>query len=134
MRLIEVDEVEDVLLEGESPDGRRTARHDRDAAAAPPALVDDLARPDIERLLDLAASLEAVGEREVKKLPTLRGRTVVNVFFESSTRTSSLVRARRQAALRRRHVDQGRRQLDRQGRVAEGHDPDARRVRARRRS
>ncbi|MDX6564572.1 MAG: aspartate carbamoyltransferase catalytic subunit, partial [Gaiellales bacterium] len=50
---------------------------------------DDLARPDIERLLDLAASLEAVGEREVKKLPTLRGRTVVNVFFESSTRTSS---------------------------------------------
>ena len=50
---------------------------------------DDLARSDVERLLDLAASLEAVGEREVKKLPTLRGRTVVNVFFESSTRTSS---------------------------------------------
>jgi aspartate carbamoyltransferase catalytic subunit len=50
---------------------------------------DDLARPDVERLLDLAATLEQVGEREVKKLPTLRGRTVVNVFFESSTRTSS---------------------------------------------
>jgi aspartate carbamoyltransferase catalytic subunit len=50
---------------------------------------DDLQRVDVERLLDLAGSLEAVGEREVKKLPTLRGRTVVNVFFEASTRTSS---------------------------------------------
>jgi aspartate carbamoyltransferase catalytic subunit len=50
---------------------------------------DHLQRTDVERLLDLAGSFEAVGEREVKKLPTLRGRTVVNVFFESSTRTSS---------------------------------------------
>jgi aspartate carbamoyltransferase catalytic subunit len=49
----------------------------------------DLDRPDVERLLATARAFEASLEREVKKLPTLRGRTVVNVFYESSTRTSS---------------------------------------------
>jgi len=49
--------------------------------------VTDLTRDDVERLLDTAASLRATLEREVKKLPTLRGRTVVNLFYESSTRT-----------------------------------------------
>ena len=52
---------------------------------------EDLDRPTVERLLELAASFEAVAEREVKKLPTLRGRTVLSVFFEASTRTSSSV-------------------------------------------
>jgi aspartate carbamoyltransferase catalytic subunit len=47
----------------------------------------DLERGDVERVLDTAASLAASLEREVKKLPTLRGRTVVNLFYESSTRT-----------------------------------------------
>jgi len=51
--------------------------------------MDDLSREDVERILDTAASFEGVLAREVKKVPTLRGRTVVNVFFESSTRTSS---------------------------------------------
>jgi aspartate carbamoyltransferase catalytic subunit len=51
--------------------------------------VRDLTRDDVERLLATARSFEASLEREVKKLPTLRGRTVVNVFYESSTRTSS---------------------------------------------
>jgi aspartate carbamoyltransferase catalytic subunit len=51
--------------------------------------VRDLTRDDVERLLATARSFEGSLEREVKKLPTLRGRTVVNVFFESSTRTSS---------------------------------------------
>jgi aspartate carbamoyltransferase catalytic subunit len=51
--------------------------------------ITDLDREGIERILDTAASFESVQEREVKKVPTLRGRTVVNVFFESSTRTSS---------------------------------------------
>ncbi|HVM16712.1 MAG TPA: aspartate carbamoyltransferase catalytic subunit [Gaiellaceae bacterium] len=51
--------------------------------------VRDLGRDDVERLLATAASFERSLEREVKKLPTLRGRTVVNVFYESSTRTSS---------------------------------------------
>jgi len=50
---------------------------------------EDLDRTTVERLLELAASFEAVAEREVKKLPTLRGRTVLSVFFEASTRTSS---------------------------------------------
>jgi aspartate carbamoyltransferase catalytic subunit len=49
----------------------------------------DLTREDVERLLATAGSFESSLEREVKKLPTLRGRTIVNVFYESSTRTSS---------------------------------------------
>src|SRR5213080_5041371 len=49
----------------------------------------DLSRDDVERLLATARSFERSLERELKKLPTLRGRTVVNLFFESSTRTSS---------------------------------------------
>src|SRR5216117_2313915 len=51
--------------------------------------VGDLSRADVERLLATARSFSRSLEREVKKLPTLRGHTVVNVFYESSTRTSS---------------------------------------------
>jgi aspartate carbamoyltransferase catalytic subunit len=51
--------------------------------------VDDLAREDIERILNRAASFAEVSGREIKKVPTLRGRTVINLFYESSTRTSS---------------------------------------------
>ncbi len=47
----------------------------------------DLERSDVERILDTARSLETSLDREMKKLPTLRGRTVVNLFYESSTRT-----------------------------------------------
>jgi len=47
----------------------------------------DLERDDVERILDTAQALSASLDREVKKLPTLRGRTVVNLFYESSTRT-----------------------------------------------
>jgi aspartate carbamoyltransferase catalytic subunit len=49
----------------------------------------DVSRDDVERLLGLAENFERTLEREVKKLPTLKGRLVVNVFYESSTRTSS---------------------------------------------
>jgi aspartate carbamoyltransferase catalytic subunit len=49
----------------------------------------DLDRPAIERICALAAGFEEVATREVKKVPTLRGRTVAILFFESSTRTSS---------------------------------------------
>src|SRR6266508_4775505 len=49
----------------------------------------DLTREDVERLLGTARSFARSLEREMKKLPTLRGRTVVNLFYESSTRTSS---------------------------------------------
>src|SRR5918911_193760 len=51
--------------------------------------VADLARADVERLLATARSFALSQERENKKLPTLRGRLVLNVFYESSTRTSS---------------------------------------------
>jgi aspartate carbamoyltransferase catalytic subunit len=49
--------------------------------------IEDLERADIERILDTAERMREIGEREVKKVPTLRGRTIVNLFFESSTRT-----------------------------------------------
>jgi aspartate carbamoyltransferase catalytic subunit len=51
--------------------------------------VSDLEREDVERILETARSMAASLDREVKKLPTLRGRTVVNLFYESSTRTLS---------------------------------------------
>jgi aspartate carbamoyltransferase catalytic subunit len=51
--------------------------------------ISDLDRDDVERLLETARRFGASLEREVKKLPTLRGRTVVTLFYESSTRTSS---------------------------------------------
>jgi aspartate carbamoyltransferase catalytic subunit len=47
----------------------------------------DLSRNDALLVLDTAAQLAQVADRPVKKLPTLRGRTVVNLFFEDSTRT-----------------------------------------------
>jgi aspartate carbamoyltransferase catalytic subunit len=49
--------------------------------------VGDLTRADAERLLDTARALERTLDREVKKLPALRGRLVVNLFYEASTRT-----------------------------------------------
>ncbi len=47
----------------------------------------DLTRDDALRILDTADELLAIAQRPIKKLPTLRGRTVVNLFFEDSTRT-----------------------------------------------
>ena len=49
--------------------------------------VRDLTRDDVERILETAHALAGSLDRELKKLPTLRGRTVVNLFYESSTRT-----------------------------------------------
>src|SRR3954463_11233619 len=49
----------------------------------------DLERSDIERILQRAEGFAEVGRRDIKKVPTLRGRTVVSLFYESSTRTSS---------------------------------------------
>ncbi len=51
--------------------------------------IDDLDRAGIQRILDRAESFAEVSGREIKKVPALRGRTVVNLFYESSTRTSS---------------------------------------------
>src|SRR6058998_620822 len=51
--------------------------------------IEDLDRAGIERILDTAERFAEVSGREIKKVPTLRGRTVVNLFYEASTRTSS---------------------------------------------
>ena len=49
--------------------------------------LEGIPRQTLTEILDLAASFIPVGEREIKKLPLLRGKTCVNLFFESSTRT-----------------------------------------------
>ena len=49
----------------------------------------DLSKAEAIELLDLADEMGQVNSREVKKLPTLRGKTVVNLFFEDSTRTKT---------------------------------------------
>ena len=49
--------------------------------------IEDLDRADLERILETAERMQEVGRRDVKKVPTLRGRTLINLFFESSTRT-----------------------------------------------
>jgi len=47
----------------------------------------DLTRDDIHLILDTAEAMREIGQRPIKKVPTLRGKTVVNLFFEPSTRT-----------------------------------------------
>lgn len=51
--------------------------------------IDDLDQEEIEGLLDRAESFAEVSKRDIKKVPALRGRTVVTLFYEASTRTSS---------------------------------------------
>ena len=64
------------------------------AAAAPAALrsrhllgIDGLDADEIMLILDTAEAMKEIGTRAIKKVPALRGRTVVNLFFEPSTRT-----------------------------------------------
>lgn len=49
--------------------------------------IEHLASEEIEKILDTAIKMKEIGERDVKKVPTLRGRTIINLFFEPSTRT-----------------------------------------------
>jgi aspartate carbamoyltransferase catalytic subunit len=49
--------------------------------------IDDLSREEIYRVLDTAEAMREIGARPIKKVPTLRGKTVVNLFYEPSTRT-----------------------------------------------
>jgi aspartate carbamoyltransferase catalytic subunit len=51
--------------------------------------IDDVTVEEIHQLFETAAEMHDVQRREVKKLPALRGRTVINLFFEDSTRTRS---------------------------------------------
>ncbi|HCG76808.1 MAG: aspartate carbamoyltransferase [bacterium (Candidatus Ratteibacteria) CG_4_10_14_3_um_filter_41_18] len=49
--------------------------------------LEELSREEIELILETAFSFKEVSSRDVKKVPTLRGKTIVNLFFEPSTRT-----------------------------------------------
>ena len=49
--------------------------------------IDDVSRDEIYRILDTAEAMREIGERPIKKVPTLRGKTIVNLFYEPSTRT-----------------------------------------------
>ncbi len=49
--------------------------------------IEQLSREDITFILDTADSLKEINSRDIKKVPTLRGKTIVNLFFEASTRT-----------------------------------------------
>jgi aspartate carbamoyltransferase catalytic subunit len=51
--------------------------------------IEELSPPEIELLLDTAESFREVADRPIKKVPTLRGKTVINLFLEPSTRTRS---------------------------------------------
>lgn len=49
--------------------------------------IEGLTRADVERILDAAEAFFQVSRRPVRKVPTLRGKTVINLFYEASTRT-----------------------------------------------
>ena len=75
LTLVETDGVDAVTIEGSN--GMK--RHLLSAA--------DLTREDAELVLTTAEEMRSLADRPIKKLPALRGRTVVNLFFEDSTRT-----------------------------------------------
>src|SRR5437667_3595612 len=49
--------------------------------------IQDISREEILEILDTAESFQEVSTRPIKKVPTLRGKTIINLFFEASTRT-----------------------------------------------
>ena len=75
-------------------DPREVRIVDSSRTSAPPALrskdllgIEHLTPAEITLLLDTAESMRAIAQRPMKKVPALRGRLVVNLFFEASTRT-----------------------------------------------
>ena len=75
-----IDGIDAVSISG----SHRRREHDE---AAPASSAADLTRDDAELVLETAAEMRSLADRPIKKLPALRGRTVVNLFFEDSTRT-----------------------------------------------
>ena len=49
--------------------------------------IEDLTADEIRHILDAVPPFKEISERDIKKVPTLRGKTIINLFFESSTRT-----------------------------------------------
>ena len=72
-----------------APDGRRRPRRGGDSRPMKKDLlgIADLTRDEIYLILDTAEAMREIGQRPIKKVPTLRGKTVVNLFYEPSTRT-----------------------------------------------
>ena len=122
VRVEELDGVDEVAIGRSAVGGASAMRHLLSIA--------DLERADIERIMERAEGFAEVGRRDIKKVPTLRGRTIVNLFYESSTRTSSSF----ELAAKRLSADvvsvKSQRLLGGQGRVAQGHDRHAQRLRA----
>jgi len=73
----------------EAPESRSTARSTVPWTRKDLLGIEELSADEIRLILDTAESFREVAERPIKKVPTLRGKTVVNLFFESSTRTRS---------------------------------------------
>jgi len=49
--------------------------------------IEQMSREDIDTILDTADAFKEINSRDIKKVPTLRGKTIINAFFEASTRT-----------------------------------------------
>ena len=49
--------------------------------------IEPMSREDILTILDLADSFWTISEKPIKRVPTLRGKTIINFFMEASTRT-----------------------------------------------
>ena len=78
--------------------------------------LEELSADQIRLILDTAEPFKEVSERPIKKVPALRGKTIVNLFFEACTRTRISLRVRREAA-QRRHGERGHRRLARSARA-----------------
>lgn len=83
--------------------------------------IETLPREEIESILDSATSMKEVLRRDIKKVPALRGKTVVNCFFENSTRTRTSFEIA--AKIRRRGQLERLRLFGEQGRDADRHRP-----------
>ncbi len=94
--------------------------------------LEEYSREEILEVLDLAVSMKEVLQRPIKKVPSLRGKSVVNLFFEASTRTRTLLRDRREGPLRGRAQLDLRDLLDDEGRDARRHGEEPRGDAARR--
>ena len=81
VRLRELDGVDEVAIGVARCDGGLGMNH--------LLSIEELDRPAIERIVEQATRFSEVSDREIKKVPALRGRMVLNLFYEASTRTRS---------------------------------------------
>ncbi len=89
VRLEETDGTDEVAITPASERRRQRSDVQEEDVMKHLLAVEDLSREEMERILERAESFAEVGRRDIKKVPTLRGRTIVNLFYEASTRTLS---------------------------------------------